>query len=106
MRIKSAQTQGLLIKSCLKRIPEYLDSVLNIPHKASRTQPLPQANKSWKKFKGLVKIFIKSVLNLMTSPSDPETDIFFLQCATPLCRYFACHPKQNKAFFKLMLSGH
>lgn len=91
-RIKSAHTQGLLIKSSLKRLPEYLDAQLHVPTKPGRAQPLPQAGKQWKKYKGLVKIFVKCIVALLSAPADPETDIFFLQCAVPLCRYVATPP--------------
>ena len=86
----SSDVQGFLIKSCLRLIPLYLEERLKVPNKGGRTDPLPQSNKHWKRYKDKVKTFLKSVLALQTSNTDVNTLVFAMHCSMPLCPYFAC----------------
>ncbi|CAB4031470.1 nucleolar complex 2 homolog, partial [Paramuricea clavata] len=64
---------------------------------------LPSANKKWSQVKTTVKLYLKSVLQVLRKLSDPSILCVVLRHTHVLCPYYASFPKLTRAFIKRMV---
>jgi len=103
-RVGSGATFNALIKCALKFSEPLLKHHLKLAKgKATKGAPLPSTSKAWKRFKGSVKVYLATVLQMLTQLTDENAELFVLTHAFHLCPYFASFPKLNRAFFKKIL---
>ena len=57
--------------------------------KPTKGTPLPSTSKAWKRFKGSVKVYLATVLQMLTQLTDENAELFVLTHAFHLCPYYA-----------------
>jgi len=103
-RVGSGATFNALIKCALKFSEPLLKHHLKLSKgKPTKGTPLPSTSKAWKRFKGSVKVYLATVLQMLTQLTDENAELFVLTHAFHLCPYYASFPKLNRAFFKKIL---
>ncbi|XP_046842848.1 nucleolar complex protein 2 homolog isoform X2 [Xenia sp. Carnegie-2017] len=102
--IEGDEVFNTLIQTCLKNVVEVVEDHLGTtPSKQINNGRLPSVYKKWPHVKTTMKLYLKTVLQMLRKLMDPSMLCVVLRHTHTLIPYFSCFTKLTKDFIKRMV---